>query len=255
MYKDEFNAVAKGATAKVRLLKTNPLGYVLMSVLAGMYIGFGILLVFTLSGSLAGAPYTKLVMGCCFGVALSLVVIPGAELFTGNNLVMTAGMLRKTIKLADAIKLWVVCWLGNLVGSVLIAYMFHVSGLYGEATVAAVSGAAVGKMSAGFMPLLCRAILCNMLVCLAIWSGFRTKSDAAKLIMVFWCLLAFFATGFEHSIANMTTLTLALLNNTGDAAITFGGYWYNLAVVTLGNMIGGIIFVALPYHVTAKDVQ
>ena len=108
MFNEEFTAASRGAAAKSALLKKNPAGYFLLSMLAGAYIGFGILLVFTLSGALAGAPYTKLVMGCCFGVALSLVVIAGAELFTGNNLVMTAGLLRKTVTLADALKLWVV---------------------------------------------------------------------------------------------------------------------------------------------------
>lgn len=253
MFKEEFNAAANGAAGKLKLLNSNPLGYFLLSMLAGAYIGFGILLVFTLSGALAGAPYTKLVMGCCFGVALSLVVIAGAELFTGNNLVMTAGVLRKTVTLGDACKLWIVCWLGNLAGSVLLALIFSMTGLYSDATLGAMTTAAAGKMTAGFLPLLARGILCNTLVCLAVWCGFRAKSDAGKLIMIFWCLLAFFATGFEHSIANMTLLTLSLLNNGGNEAISMGGYWYNLIVVTLGNMIGGILFVALPYSAASRE--
>lgn len=253
MFNDEFTAAANGAAGKLKLLNNNPLGYFMLSVLAGAYIGFGILLVFTLSGALDGAPYTKLVMGCCFGVALSLVIIAGAELFTGNNLVMTAGVLRKTVTIGDAAKLWAVCWIGNLVGSALLAIFFSLTGLYSNATLSAMTGAAAGKMTAGFIPLLTRGMLCNTLVCLAVWCGFRAKSDAGKLIMVFWCLLAFFATGFEHSIANMTLLTLALINNGGNEAITMGGYWYNLVVVTLGNMLGAILFVALPYHLASKQ--
>ena len=253
MFKDEFNAAANGAAGKLKLLNTNPLGYFILSMLAGAYIGFGILLVFTISGTLAGAPYTKLVMGCCFGVALSLVVIAGGELFTGNNMVMTAGILRKTVTVADACKLWLVCWLGNLAGSVLLALLFSMTGLYSDATLGAMTAAAAGKMTAGFLPLLARGILCNTLVCLAVWCGFRAKSDAGKLIMVFWCLLAFFTTGFEHSIANMTLLTLSLLNNGGNEAISMGGYWFNLLVVTLGNMIGGILFVALPYSAASRE--
>ena len=253
MFNDEFTAAANGAAGKLKLLNSNPLGYFMLSVLAGAYIGFGILLVFTLSGALDGAPYTKLVMGCCFGVALSLVIIAGAELFTGNNLVMTAGVLRKTVTVGDAAKLWVVCWIGNLVGSALLAVIFSLTGLYSNATLSAMTGAAAGKMTAGFIPLLTRGMLCNTLVCLAVWCGFRAKSDAGKLIMVFWCLLAFFATGFEHSIANMTLLTLALINNGGNEAITMGGYWYNLVVVTLGNMLGAILFVALPYHLASRQ--
>jgi nitrite transporter NirC len=71
--------------------------------------------------------------------------------------------------------------------------------------------------------------------------------------MVFWCILAFFTTGFEHSVANMTLLSLALINNGGNEAISMGGYWYNLAVVSLGNMLGAILFVALPYHIASKE--
>jgi nitrite transporter NirC len=92
-----------------------------------------------------------------------------------------------------------------------------------------------------------------MLVCLAVWSGFRCKTESGKLIMIFWCLLAFFATGFEHSVANMTLLTLSLFNNGGNEAITMGGYCYNLLTVTLGNMIGGILLVAVPYFCAGAD--
>ena len=253
MFNEEFTAVSNAAAAKRDLLKKDPAAYFILSVLAGMFIGFGVLLVFTLSGSLAGAPYTKLVMGCTFAVALSLVTIAGAELFTGNNLVMTAGILRKTVSAADAAKLWLVCWAGNLCGSILLAVLFNATGLYSDATLTAMTNTAAVKMTAGFVPLLTRGILCNMLVCLAVWSGFRCKSESGKLIMVFWCILAFFATGFEHSIANMTLLTLALINNGGNEAISVGGYFFNLLVVTFGNMIGAIVLVALPYYMSARE--
>ena len=253
MFNEEFTAAANGAAAKAGLLRKNPAGYFLLSMLAGMFIGFGVLLVFTLSGALAGAPYTKLVMGCCFGVALSLVVMAGAELFTGNNLVMTAGILKKTVTAGEALKLWAVCWIGKLAGGVLLAIIYNATGLYSDATLGAMTGAAAAKMTAGFIPLLTRGILCNTLVCLAIWCGFRCKTEAGKLVMIFWCLLAFFATGFEHSVANMTLLTLALINNGGNEAISMGGYWFNLLVVTLGNMIGAILLVAVPYYVGSKE--
>lgn len=251
--KESFNLAANASIIKIDLLKNNPLGYFIQSILAGMYIGFGILLVFTLSGQLDGQPYTKLVMGACFACALSLVVIAGAELFTGNNLVMTAGYLGKKVTAKDVIKLWTICWIGNLVGSILLAIIFNLTGLYSGNTLNAVVSTAEMKMTAGFIPLLARGILCNMLVCLAIWCGFRTKSESGKLIMVFWCILAFFTTGFEHSVANMTLLSLAMINNGGNVAITLGGYIYNLLVVTLGNMIGGCLFVGLPYYLSQKE--
>ncbi len=106
-------------------------------------------------------------------------------------------------------------------------------------------------MSTAFVPLFIRGILCNILVCLAVWCSFRTTNDAAKLIMVFWCLFAFITCGFEHSVANMTQLTVALLDPAGQA-VSLVGYFYNLITVTLGNMVGGICFVAVPYFLGQK---
>ena len=117
MYKESFAAAAGAAQKKFNLLKTNPAGYVVLSILAGMYIGFGILLAFTVGGQLGTNPFANLIKGLIFGVALSLVVIPGAELFTGNNFVMSAGLLEKKVKLGQAGRLWLVCWLGNLLGA------------------------------------------------------------------------------------------------------------------------------------------
>ena len=149
MFKDEFMAAANGAAGKAKLLKNNPLGYFLLSILAGMFIGFGILLVFTLSGALDGAPYTKLLMGIFFSVALSLVVIAGAELFTGNNMVMFAGYLKKTVSLGEVLKLWLICWIGNLVGAILLAFIYNATGLYTDATLTAMTNTAAMKMTAG----------------------------------------------------------------------------------------------------------
>ena len=253
MFRDDFTAAAAAAGTKSSFLKKNPFGYFVMSMMAGSFIGFGGLLAFTAGGLLAGAPATKIVMGALFGVALSLVVMAGGELFTGNNFVMAAGMLKKTVTLAESLKLWVICWLGNLAGGIVLAVLYHLTGLGEGAVGDFLAAGALAKMTAGPVALFTRGMLCNMLVCLAVWCGFRCKSEAGKLIMIFWCLLAFFTTGFEHSIANMTVLTYGLLRPAGQA-LTFGGWIYNLIVVTLGNMAGGILLVALPYYQAQKEV-
>ena len=241
MFGQEYEALSNAAVGKSKMLKTNPFGYLLLSALAGMYIGFGNLLINVEGGLLNGAPYTK-------------IVLAGAELFTGNNLVMSSGVLKKKITLGDAVVLWIVCWIGNLLGSVLLALLFHYSGLMSPATATFLSTAAAGKMSAPFGQLLIRGILCNILVCLAVWCGTKLKNEVAKLIMIWWCLFAFVACGFEHSIANMTQLTAALLDPAGQA-VSLGGYVYNLLTVTLGNMIGGILFVAVPYYAAQVKQQ
>ncbi len=253
MFKDSFTAVADGAVGKVSKLNSDPLGYFLLSMLAGAYIGFGVLLAFTLGGSMTGSPAMKLTMGATFGVALSLVVMAGAELFTGNNLAMAAGVLQKKVTMVDLIKLWIVCWLGNLAGAALLSLIYYGTGLYTDATLASITGAAAMKMTAGPVQLLTRGILCNMLVCIAVWCAAKLQTEVGKLIIIFWCLLAFFSTGFEHSIANMTTLTLSLLDNGGNNAISAGGYFYNLGIVTLGNIIGGVVLVAVPYYMAGRE--
>lgn len=253
MYQETIHALAQAAGGKADQLRTHPIAFVISSIQAGAYIGFGVLLSFTIGGLLNGEPYAKVLMGISFGVALSLVVIAGAVLFTGNNLVMTCGALSHTARWIDAIKLWVVCWLGNLAGAVLLALMFRASGLLNGNTASFIASAAAGKVGAPAIALFFRGVLCNVLVCLAVWSGFRCKSESGKLIMIFWCLFAFFTTGFEHSIANMTLLTLALMAPSAEAAINIGGWAYNLAVVTAGNMVGGILLVALPYHAISSE--
>lgn len=256
MFREEVGLVCNASKAKVNLLKTNPLGYFLASLFGGMYIGFGILLIFTAGGLLnaAGSPATKIVMGAAFGVALSLVVIAGAELFTGNNFVMATGLIHKEVTLKDTVLLWVVCWVGNLIGSVILGFLYHLAGVSAGPVAEFMAKTAEAKMAAGFLPLLSRGILCNILVCVAVWCGFKCKSEAGKLIMIFWCLFVFITAGFEHSIANMTLLTVGLLEPS-TYAVTIGGFVYNLLVVTLGNMIGGILFVAVPYCIIAKQKQ
>lgn len=147
MYKESFAAAAGAAQKKFNLLKTNPAGYVVLSILAGMYIGFGILLAFTVGGQLGTNPFANLIKGLIFGVALSLVVIPGAELFTGNNFVMSAGLLEKKVKLGQAGLLWLVCWLGNLLGAGILAWMFAKSGLDLPVTATVFTKAAAAKLA------------------------------------------------------------------------------------------------------------
>lgn len=251
VYTEEFAAAAGAAKGKTAFLKNNPLGYFIAAALAGMYVGLGIILIFTIGGLMNGAPYTKVLMGASFGIALSLVIMAGSELFTGNNLVMCAGLWSGVVNFSDVIKLWIVCYLGNWIGAVLFAAIFYGSGLATGATGDFIAASAAAKMSVPLLPLFLRAVLCNILVCLAVWCSLRAKSDSGKLIMVWWCLFAFITSGFEHCIANMTLLTVALLAPF-DAAVSVGGYFYNILVVTFGNMVGGVLFIALPYYMISK---
>lgn len=250
MFFEEFEAASNAAKAKAKMLKENKIGYFMLTLLAGMFIGFGILLIFSIGGLLNGAPATKVVMGASFGIALSLVAMAGAELFTGNNFIMSAGLFKKKVTFVEVLKVWIVCFIGNWLGSILIAVIYHLTGLGNGAVGKFIATGAMGKMSPDFIQLFTRGLLCNILVCLAIWCGVKCKTESGKLIMIFWCLFAFITTGFEHSIANMTLFTVAILNPAGQA-VSMGGYLHNILAVTLGNMIGGILFVAVPYYLAS----
>lgn len=254
MFFDEITAVMNSAKVKTEFLRKNPFGYFLASLFGGAFVGFGILLIFTIGGLLNDQPYTKIVMGMSFGIALSLVIIAGAELFTGNNFVMAVGAMGKKISWLNAVSLWIVCFFGNWIGSILLALLFTGAGLGNGPTGEFIAKAAAVKMSIEIVPLFLRGVLCNILVCLAIWSGFRCKSESGKLIMIFWCLFAFITSGFEHSIANMTLLTVAVIAPL-NADISMTGYFYNIIVVTLGNMAGAIFGLAIPYYFISKKKE
>lgn len=253
MFSEEINKLSSASEKKVELLKESKGKYILASMLAGIYVGFGILLIFTIGGMLSSvnSPATKIVMGAAFGIALSLVLAAGSELFTGNNLIMTVGALEKKVSWKSAMSVWTFSFIGNLLGSVLLGWMFAYSGLWNGNIGSFIVKATAGKMTAPFGQLFIRGILCNMLVCLAVWCFFKLKEEGAKLMMIFWCLFAFITTGFEHSVANMTLFSTALMIPHGNE-VSLIGFMNNMIPVTLGNFIGGAVFIGWTYWYISK---
>ncbi len=247
MYHESIDYFANLAEDKVKALKRNPGGFFVGSMMAGAYVGFGIILIFVL-GSAADPQSKKLIMGASFGIALTLVVFAGAELFTGHNMYMPLALFKKKITSSDLILVWVTVWAGNLVGSAFVGGLFVLGGASGiiDVTDSLVNHVASDKMNASVVQLLARAILCNWLVCLALWMAARTSNDAAKCIVIFWCLFGFIASGFEHSVANMTLFTIALLGEHPEAVSLYGA-GYNLLWVTIGNLLSGSLFMAGGY--------
>ncbi len=151
----------------------------------------------------------------------------------------------------DTCKVWVVSFIGNLAGSILVAYMFFSAGLAKGPIGEFIANTTQVKMNVPASELFFRGILCNMLVCLAVWCTFKCKEDTAKLIMIFWCLFIFITAGFEHSVANMTLMAIGLFAPNA-AQVSVIGYMYNMLFVTLGNMVGGIVFMAIPYYLISR---
>ncbi|GAB6098279.1 formate/nitrite transporter family protein [Halanaerocella petrolearia] len=261
MFTTTIDKVAASAKESVDFMNKDLLKYFIVSMMAGAFVGLGIMLIFSIGAPLkaAGSPMIKTVMGVSFGVALTLVIFAGSELFTGNNLFMTVGLLSGEVSLKDVLKLSFWCYLGNLVGSLAMAWLLYNTGLISSGVTADfILKATAGKMNAPVSQLFFRGILCNMLVCLAIWMGIKAKNEVSKLILIFWCLFAFIGSGFEHSIANMTLLAMGLFIPHPET-ITVMGYVRNLIPVTLGNIIGGGLLIGAIYwyvsdnSVTAKQ--
>src|SRR5262245_26181742 len=247
LYRKAIKQYADVAASKTHALRTNPVGFLIASAMAGAYVGIGILLIFSIGQTIDPA-LRGLVMGACFGIALTLVVFAGSELFTGHTMFMTLGLMRGSVRLADVCSSWIMTWVGNLLGSALLACLFFLGGggqiLKNGADL--IYSVAAAKMGSPALALVARGILCNWLVCLALWTSARATSDSAKCILIFWCLFAFIACGFEHSVANMTIFSVALLGN-HPPSVSIGGMSYNLVWVTIGNAIAGAMFVAGAY--------
>ena len=248
MHNETVLKLTNAAKNKINLLNNSKLKYLVSSAFAGLYVGLGIILIFTVGGllSASGSPATKIVMGLSFAVALSLVIMTGTELFTGNNMVMTVGAMNKGVKVSEMSKVW-------LLGSILVGTLFVGTGLVNEGAVMEFfATTSIAKASAPFMSLFFRGILCNVLVCVAVLCSFKTNDDTAKLIIIFLCLFTFITSGFEHSVANMTIFSIALISPAIQGA-TLAGSIYNLVAVTLGNMVGGALIMGLGVYIMGSE--
>ena len=228
-----------------------------LAVLAGAFIAFGAMFyTLAVTGNSAGFGATRVFGGLAFSLGLILVVVGGAELFTGNNLIAMAWAGRKvTTRLL--LRNWFWVYLGNLVGSLGSAVLFYLSGCLGlgdGAVAATVVKIASAKTSLPFDEAIVRGVLCNTLVCLAVWLCMAARSVVDKVVAIVFPITAFVALGFEHSVANMYLIPIGMLSAAAFPEITaaptlnVGGFLHNLAAVTLGNIFGGSVLVALVYY-------
>jgi nitrite transporter NirC len=258
MYSETIDALAQQAAAKLEGQRRSLLAHLIRSMLAGMYVGAAIVLIFIIGGSLSkdNSSIVKLLMGVCFGGALTIVIFAGSELFTGSNLVLTLGVLSKKADVGDLAANWFWTWIGNLLGSILLATLAVRAGVFNvEPIQSFVLKLVATKMNLPPEQLIWRAVLANWMVCLGVWMAARIKSEPGRILMIWWCMFTFITCGYEHSIANMCGLMLGLLLPHHGMAISAGGYAYNLALATLGNIIGGAIFVAAAYWLASPKAR
>ena len=216
----------------------------LLGIFAGMFIALAA------TGATFGNIYGgKLAGACIFTAGLAMVVIAGSELFTGNNL-MLAALFDRQISLTKLLKNWSLVFLGNFLGALFIAALVTLSGIFNYSSDAVVT-TAVTKTSLPFFEAMLRGILCNLLVCIAVWMSFSADTVISKIAAVFFPVMLFVLSGFEHSVANMFYIPAGMLQGafSGITAPTIEAFLlHNLLPVTLGNLIGGAIIVASGYY-------
>jgi formate transporter len=253
--------------AGVRRASLDLLTVLVLSVLAGAFISFGAIFATTVSAGTAGLPYgvARLLTGIVFSTGLILVVVGGAELFTGNNLIVMAWASGK-VKTRSLLLNWLVAFTGNCVGCIATAalmfwttqYTFG-SGAVGLAALATANG----KVSLAFVPALTLGIMCNALVCLAVWMCYSARTTIDRVVTIVPPIAAFVAAGFEHCIANVYFIPMALFIKAGAdsafwdsigktaadyPALTWTNFIFgNLVPVTVGNLIGGSLLVGAVY--------
>jgi formate/nitrite transporter len=231
----------------------------ILAVMAGLFIGMGGMYMLLIKSD-ATMPYvtSQLLGGLGFCLGLFLVVAAGAELFTGNCL-MVCGALSKRLKWSAMLKSWGIVYLGNLIGSLLLVALLFFAG-YASGNAGGIGNAmvtvAASKVTQPFLTLLLKGVMCNLLVCLAVWICFASRTIIDKFAAILLPISAFVACGFEHCVANMFFLPMGLLmkmsgfDYTGPAnmdALNLSGALTNLAAVTIGNIIGGAVFVGVAY--------
>jgi formate/nitrite transporter len=243
----------------------------ILSFFAGVYIAFA-------GGGSSMAAHNLLATGDMFGigrvllgvvftVGLMLVLLAGAELFTGNNLILISVMDRK-VKVSQMFLNWIVVWTGNLVGSLFIAWMWSQTGLFntsGGLLGGVTINIAAGKTGMAWHSAFISGILCNWLVCLAVWVSFASQELIGKIVAIFFIIALFATSGFEHSVANMYYISAGIFASAEPRFVEMSNYsagqigdilnWgtffvKNLIPVTLGNIVGGAFFVGVLYQLS-----
>ncbi len=257
--------IAETVARKIGVGKTTSpwLSVFVLGILAGAYIAFGGMLSATVTfdlGTKMGAGFARFMSGAVFSLGLMLVVIAGAELFTGNNLMVSSAMAG-SIGIGRMLERWALVYAANFIGSVMLALLFVYSGLWKLADGALGAYAvkvASAKVNLGFVEALLRGVGCNWLVCLAVWMALASRQTIGKIFAVFFPIMGFVALGFEHSVANMYFIPAGIFltslagvpapEGAGIVSLGWGAFLArNLIPVTLGNIIGGGVFVGMSY--------
>lgn len=226
----------------------------LLGIFAGAFIGFAGIAATTASVTITNGSVGRLLSACVFPAGMAMVLVAGSELFTGNNLIIIS-VLQKKVRLIDMLKNWFFVFIGNFIGASFVAFMVvygHTPDLFGGELAHKIVSAALVRTNQSFSEAFIRGIMCNILVCIAVWAAFAAKKVSGKLLMSFWPIMIFVLCGFEHSIADIYFCVAGILVSSeygisADGLNVASFLLKNLLPVTLGNVIGGAGIVGAGY--------
>lgn len=253
MTRETISLISVAGAGKQRFAKNQPWRFLCRAAFAGFFIVVGTL-ISNICGSLLlteSPAAAKLLAAATFSVALILIVLLGGELFTGSNLVMSISLYEGEVGIGAVLRVWLLCYVGNFLGILFLCALISFSGaekaleLLGSYIAACIPA----KCSCPWYELLIKAALCNFLVCIGVFSGFRLKSEGGKALVIICVITTFILCGFEHSVANMATFSFAALL-LPDAQIL--PMLYNLLWVSIGNILGGALLCAFPLYLCAE---
>ena len=270
MNHEDVEKLSNAAIAKSTLLKNNFFKYFVRAIMAGFFIVVAMIFSNVVGNVFSGAEepaWGKFLGALVFSIAVLLISLVGGELFTGNNLVMAFGAYDKKVSWGEAGKVWLISYIGNFVGCLILSLIFVWAGASGTGDYFA--GFIGNKLAIPAGQMFFRAVLCNFFVCLGVLCGIKLKSEAAKFLMIVMCISGFVVSGFEHCVANMFYIPAGILASFNPDYIriaqkTYGitanqlenlnlsGSLHNFIPVTIGNVIGGMLFVAVPLFLIYK---
>ncbi len=250
----DFELLNNMGLSKFKMCNEDVRRFFVRSVAAGMYLGLATYLSYTLACLLypQNAVYAKFALAGSFGIGLVLIAMLGAELFTGNCFVSIIPVYHGELKFYQILKMWGICYVGNFVGIATICLLFVFSGANHAALNDYVQPVIQHKLEFEPLQLLVKGTLCNFTVCCASFAGYKTKNDLAKTVLTLIVVMAFVLPGFEHSIANMGSVTMGFALNAPMNPLTLLAHF---GITTLGNAIGGAVLLGYPVYNVIKPAK
>lgn len=245
MNQSDIDKVSASAVSKYECLKKSPFTYLMRAIMAGFFIIVAVILS-NVSAAVLYPTYpqfAKLVGAILFPTAIILIVFIGGELFTGNNMTMAVGVYDGKVSVKGMILVWVMSYIGNFIGAFILGFMYVKSGSSIPVLTEYLNAIVMPKLTITPLEMVLRGMLCNFMVCLAVFTNSKMQTESGKLVLMFMVIMAFVVAGFEHSIANMGLFSIAIFLVDG---MTFSLIMKSMLFVTIGNILGGAVLLGLP---------